>query len=123
MTATAQSTEPTHCSFCGKPSSEVGKLVAGPGVYICDECVELAERIVAEAIGQHSAQRTQVWGSMTDAEILDRLPQVAARVDQAEADLRLWVQELRRRGVTWTRIGETFGITRQSAWERFSGEE
>nr|WP_030694547.1 ClpX C4-type zinc finger protein [Streptomyces globisporus] len=123
MPATIQPTEPTRCSFCGKPSSEVGKLVAGPGVYICDECVALAERIVAETLGEPSTERAPAWASMTDEEILNHLPQVAAHIDRAEADLRLWVQELRRRGVTWTRIGETFGITRQSAWERFSGEE
>ncbi|WP_318212880.1 hypothetical protein [Streptomyces sp. SJL17-1] len=60
---------------------------------------------------------------MTDDEILHHLPSVAAHIDRAEAELHTWVQELRRRGVTWTRIGDTFGITRQSAWERFSGEE
>jgi hypothetical protein len=41
---------------------------------------------------------------------------------QVEADLRAWVRELRRRGITWAKIGQTLGITRQSAWERFSGE-
>ncbi|MFF5262568.1 hypothetical protein ACFY4C_26835 [Actinomadura viridis] len=40
-----------------------------------------------------------------------------------EVELRVWVRELRRRGVTWARIGQALGITRQSAWERFSGEE
>ncbi|MEV7536690.1 ClpX C4-type zinc finger protein [Streptomyces hydrogenans] len=123
MTVTAQPEEPTHCSFCGKPSSEAGKLVSGPGVYICDECVALAERIVSETIGESSVPGIHAWASMTDDEILNRLPQVAAHIDRAEAELRMWVRELRRRGVTWTRIGETFGITRQSAWERFSGEE
>ncbi|MFF4249367.1 ClpX C4-type zinc finger protein [Streptomyces sp. NPDC001822] len=123
MAVTAQSEEPTHCSFCGKPSSEVGKLVSGPGVYICDECVTLAERIVADALGQPLTQGIHAWTSMTDVEMLHHLPRLATDIDRAEAELRMWVQELRRRGVTWTRIGETFGITRQSAWERFSGEE
>jgi ATP-dependent Clp protease ATP-binding subunit ClpX len=36
------------CSFCGKPKSQVKKLIAGPGVYICDECVTLCSEIVAE---------------------------------------------------------------------------
>ena len=35
-----------HCSFCRKTENEVAKLVAGPGVYICDECVALASRIM-----------------------------------------------------------------------------
>ena len=34
------------CSFCGKAAGDVAKLVAGPGVYICDECVALASRIM-----------------------------------------------------------------------------
>ena len=64
-----------------------------------------------------------IWEALTDEEMLSHIPRVAAHIDQAEADLRSWVQELRRRGVTWMRIGEALGITRQSAWERFSGEE
>ena len=39
-----------RCSFCGKPQSQVRRLVAGPGVYICDECVEMCMDIVADAI-------------------------------------------------------------------------
>ena len=36
------------CSFCGKPQDEVEKLIAGPDVYICDECIELCNEIVTE---------------------------------------------------------------------------
>ena len=36
------------CSFCGKPQEQVRKLVAGPGVYICDECIELCTEIIDE---------------------------------------------------------------------------
>lgn len=36
------------CSFCGKPQDQVRRLVAGPGVYICDECIELCQDIIAE---------------------------------------------------------------------------
>lgn len=37
-----------RCSFCGKTQHQVLKLVAGPGVFICDDCVDLAHRIVEE---------------------------------------------------------------------------
>ncbi len=37
-----------HCSFCGKGQDEVRKLIAGPNVYICDECIELCNDIIAE---------------------------------------------------------------------------
>jgi ATP-dependent Clp protease ATP-binding subunit ClpX len=40
------------CSFCGKSQEQVRKLVAGPGVYICDECIELCTEIVEEELGQ-----------------------------------------------------------------------
>ena len=36
------------CSFCGKSQKEVRKLIAGPSVYICDECVELCNEIITE---------------------------------------------------------------------------
>lgn len=39
------------CSFCGKSQDQVRKLVAGPGVYICDECIELCNEIVEEELG------------------------------------------------------------------------
>ncbi|WCL48509.1 ATP-dependent Clp protease ATP-binding subunit ClpX [Leptospira sp. GIMC2001] len=40
--------EKLHCSFCGKAQDEVRRLVAGPGVYICDECISLCNEIIAE---------------------------------------------------------------------------
>ncbi len=41
---------PLKCSFCGKHSDQVKKLIAGPGVYICDECVELCNDIIEEEL-------------------------------------------------------------------------
>ncbi len=40
------------CSFCGKSQDEVKKLIAGPSVYICDECIQLCNEIIAEEYGQ-----------------------------------------------------------------------
>ena len=39
-----------YCSFCGKSQHEVRKLIAGPSVFICDECVELCDDIIREEI-------------------------------------------------------------------------
>jgi len=44
------------CSFCGKSQKEVKKLIAGPTVYICDECIELCNDIIAEEYGQEESQ-------------------------------------------------------------------
>jgi ATP-dependent Clp protease ATP-binding subunit ClpX len=46
------------CSFCGKSQKEVKKLIAGPTVYICDECIELCNDIIAEEYGQDEATST-----------------------------------------------------------------
>jgi ATP-dependent Clp protease ATP-binding subunit ClpX len=40
------------CSFCGKNQTQVLKLIAGPGVYICDECVDLCNEIIVEETGR-----------------------------------------------------------------------
>jgi ClpX C4-type zinc finger len=114
-----------HCSFCAKPSSEVEKLIAGPGVYICNECVRLCSEILgAEQKPAEQGRQVPAWDeTMTDEQILDLLPRIAAVGEQTEAGLQRLVAVLRERRVTWARIGAALQITRQSAWERFSGEE
>ena len=42
-----------HCSFCGKSQQEVPKLIAGPSVYICDECVELCNEIIRDEFDEN----------------------------------------------------------------------
>ena len=46
-----------YCSFCGKSQHEVRKLIAGPSVYVCDECVELCNDIIREEIREISPKR------------------------------------------------------------------
>ncbi len=118
----------TRCSFCSKPNTEVKKLVEGPGVFICDECIGLAQTIVTEYTGGpvatgDSSPRLPWWDALDDEQMLGRLPQMLHTARHIEEHLTAWVRELRRRGVTWARIGQSLGMTRQSAWERFSGEE
>ena len=111
------------CSFCLKAAADVGTLVAGPGVYICDECVELSTHIIA-AKTEVTPDMVAAWEQQTsDEDLLALLPKVAAAQAQAERQLTAWVRKGRARGITWTRIGAALGMTRQSAWERFSGEE
>lgn len=118
-------TEPAvRCSFCAKDERAVKKIIAGPGIYICDGCVRLCDGILEEDRRAGGEQpRLPGWDSMSDEELLDHLPRVAQVADQVEANLRQWVQRARSRGVTWSRIGGALGMTRQSAWGRFSGEE
>ncbi len=49
------SNEELHCSFCGKSQNEVKKLIAGRGVYICDECIEVCINIVADEMAEETA--------------------------------------------------------------------
>ncbi|GAA4640176.1 ClpX C4-type zinc finger protein [Actinoallomurus vinaceus] len=111
------------CSFCLKPSTEVGTLVAGPGVFICDECVALCSMLI-EGKPASGGSQLAPWDQVADAEeVLANLPRVAAAGAQVERNLAGWVLKARAMGVTWARIGEALGMSRQSAWERFSGEE
>lgn len=48
-------TKPVKCSFCGKYQEQVRRIVAGPGVYICDECIELCREIIQEDFSTDSA--------------------------------------------------------------------
>ena len=47
-----EGTELLKCSFCGKSQKQVKKLIAGPGVYICDECIELCNEIIEEELAE-----------------------------------------------------------------------
>ena len=112
-------TSELRCTFCGKQHTEVAKLIAGPGIYICDRCVDLCVGILAEDTPATPPSLPE-WGLLTDDELLQRIPFIAASATDIESGLRDRVHELRDRGVSWARIGAALGMTRQSAWERFS---
>lgn len=109
-----------HCSFCGKPQQKVEKLIAGPrGVFICNECVALCEKIVAGTwapIGQKSFNPLE---GPSEA-LLELLPSVNLATDANRDFLQSVVDTLRGREVSWADIGGALGVSRQSAWERFS---
>ena len=104
------------CSFCGKNSAEVGRLLAGPKVHICDACVGACVKILDAVPSTYG----QSWGSMSDEELLAALAPTSATVDGTRAVLQAQVEELRRRAVSWDTIGAALGISRQAAWERFA---
>ena len=97
-----------RCSFCGKSGSEVEKVIAGPGVFICNECIGLCNDILAAERGQ-PAQRPKAqlpaWDTMTDEQILELLPRMASVGAQTEASLQQLVTILRERVVTAQVIG------------------
>jgi hypothetical protein len=114
--ARARKKVPLYCSFCRAHEEAVAKLIGGPGVYICDRCVGLCNRILAGK----PAVPFPGWESLSDDDLLHTLRPAAAALGEVEQILREHVDLLRRRGVTWERIGAALGVSRQSAWERFA---
>ena len=108
------------CSFCTKDKDSVAKLVAGPGVYICNECIDLCNEILDM---EPMPQMTHVWHEQSDDELLASLTRARMAAPQIDAAIREYVDVLRSRGVSWTRIGAALGVSKQAAWERFSGED
>ena len=103
------------CSFCGKSSAEAGKLLGGPKAHICDVCVGVCNRILEATPSSFSG-----WDSMSDAQLLDSLEPAVATVEATRSVLQMQIDTLRKREVSWAAIGESLGISRQAAWERFS---
>ena len=107
---------PLMCSFCAKSASAAGRLVAGPGVAICQGCAEASVKLFSTADGSRAENP---WLRMTDDELLAHLPEIATVASQVEERLSAWVGTARQRRISWARIGASLGMTRQSAWERF----
>ncbi|HVV77622.1 MAG TPA: ClpX C4-type zinc finger protein [Mycobacteriales bacterium] len=115
----------SHCSFCSRSAEVVDTLVAGPGVFICNDCVALCGEVIKSkhdiVPDQPGRDRkdVKVWEIVDDDGLLAHLPRIEAVRHQVDDDLRGWVGEARRRGLSWDRIGAALGMRRQSAWERF----
>lgn len=77
------------CSFCGKTQDQVRKLVAGPGVYICDECIELCTEIVEEELG--TEEEVEFKDVPKPMEIRDILNEYVIGQDQAKKNLSVAV--------------------------------
>ena len=105
-----------RCSFCGKSDAEVDRLVAGPGAYICNDCVGRAEQLLAK---ERVASFITVEDS-SDEELLARMGRLDASRAQVERAVRDHVRALRERKISWDRIGRALGVSRQTAWERFA---
>src|SRR5690554_3672733 len=79
------------CSFCGKPQEQVKKLVAGPGVYICDECVELCNEIIAERLAESGEAETADFELPKPREIFDFLEEYVIGQEPAKRALAVAV--------------------------------
>lgn len=81
--------EPAVCSFCGKSERQVKSMISGPGVYICNECVELAQTIISE---ENKANVKEEFTDVpTPKEIVDILNQYVIGQEQAKKTLAVAV--------------------------------
>jgi ATP-dependent Clp protease ATP-binding subunit ClpX len=96
----------------------VAKLVAGPGfIFICDECVALCDEWIA---GRTPNVNVPTLADIPSERLLGQLKPIEQTLQGKGNQLQSVVEELRRREVSWASIGDSLGVSRQSAWERFS---
>jgi hypothetical protein len=107
-----------YCSFCFKSQHKVRMLIAGPArIFICDECVELCNEFIA---GRPPNLKPPSETELPTERLLERLGPIEDMVQGKGSQLQGVVDLLRSREVSWAQIGAALGISRQSAWERFS---
>lgn len=91
MARTGESGELLKCSFCGKTQKQVQQLIAGPGVYICDECVELCNEIIDERQSEHKVAATADFDLPKPKEIFDFLEEYVIGQEDAKRSLSVAV--------------------------------
>ena len=94
-----------RCSFCGKSQEEVKKLIAGPAVYICDECIELCNEIIEEEY-EKEVETRQKGGFPTPAEIKSTLDQYVIKQEVAKKILSVAVYNHYKRLETSVNTGD-----------------
>ena len=91
MSRSSDSSDQLTCSFCAKSQRQVRKLIAGPGVYICDECIELCNDIVDEELPTAEIPSPLAGELPTPAEIHDALNQYVVGQERAKKVLSVAV--------------------------------
>ena len=80
-----------RCSFCGRPQSQVRRLIAGPDVYICNECVDLCRDIIAEGMNAQDAEFEEDQSLPKPKEIAELLSQYVIGQEEAKKTLAVAV--------------------------------
>lgn len=91
MARIGESADLLKCSFCGKSQKQVQQLIAGPGVYICDECVELCNEIIEERLSESSEETSHEFDLPKPKEIFGFLEEYVIGQEQAKKALAVAV--------------------------------
>ena len=111
-----------RCSFCGKAQTEVQTLVAGPGVFICDECVQLCLEIIKKEKRKPAKQElpnSLLPDHAPTETLLKTLSGYNGAFERIDAGMQDIADILRERNVSWAAIGQALAVSRQAAWKRF----
>lgn len=92
MTDQGDKNEKLFCSFCGKSQKEVKKLIAGPAVYICDECIQLCSEIIEEDGLKEDPEGAKSQSLLTPKEITAKLDEYVIEQDSAKKILSVAVR-------------------------------
>jgi hypothetical protein len=112
-------TKTSYCSFCFKSQHQVKMLISGPAaIFICSECVDLCNECIAGRFPDLSKKPSDK--ELPTERLLERLQPIEETVQGKGNQLQWVVDLLRSREVSWAQIGAALGISRQSAWERFT---
>jgi len=91
MARIGESADLLKCSFCGKSQKQVQQLIAGPGVYICDECVELCNEIIEERLAEAGEESSSEFELPKPREIFDFLEEYVIGQEAAKKALAVAV--------------------------------
>lgn len=91
MARSTESADVFKCSFCGKSQKQVERLISGPGVYICEECIELCNEIIAEEIQAAQPAETEQSALPVPQEIFDFLEEYVVGQEPAKRALAVAV--------------------------------
>src|SRR5579885_1536829 len=87
----ARASNLTMCSFCGKSHAEVRKLIAGPGVYICDSCINVCKGILDKELSEDAKRHSSTLRVPKPMEIRRLLDQYVIGQEQAKKTLSVAV--------------------------------
>jgi len=116
----ATKTYRARCSFCRKDQGSVKKLIAGPGVYICDECVGLCAPIVANEGLAGDPDVVRHLRRLESQHLLEQVKRIEPVYQDVADHQAVIVDILRERDVSWAQIGQALGVSRQAVWRRFA---